>query len=602
MTKPTHPQLGDGVTVDVQQLIDSRLLVQANSGGGKSYLVRKLCEITYGHAQVIVLDPDGEFHTLREKFDFALAGPGGECPATVKSAPLLARRLLELGTSCVIDIYELGAQRAAFIAAFLDSLMSAPRDLWHDVIVVVDEVNKFCPEGGRRDKLTEESTNAIIDLMTRGRKRGYCGILATQRISDLNKSAAAECNNVLIGRCNLDIDIDRAAKRIGMNPRQATEVLPELPAGTFYAMGPAISVDWLVSHRVAKIQVGKVTTTHPKRGQKVAVAPPRAMVKKVLAQLADIPEEAAEEANTVVELKAEIVKQRALVRKLTDAAAHGPKDAKDKTAPLQRQLESVKAAWEGMKRKCDERDQYIDDLRAARKRDAKAYKVVYDFFEKLGRDWRATSEAAALPATARSEAIATSSGVMVVSTKQLTEGPGIAIASKTQRPIKAFTHGESKPATTNGAGNARQRVIDTIALLERLGIPLEKETIAVWYGQHPESKGFRNYLSALRSDGLIDADLRLTASGLKDAQSIEIPSEAELQARIMRPLQNRERDVLQFVIDTGNSTREEIAQHLGCHPESKGYRNIISKLRTRGLLTKGWPVKPSPALFMPETN
>jgi DNA helicase HerA-like ATPase len=46
----------------------------------------------------------------------------------------------------------------------------------------------------------------VIALMSQGRKRGYCGILATQRLSKLHKDAAAECNNVLIGRTWLDVD------------------------------------------------------------------------------------------------------------------------------------------------------------------------------------------------------------------------------------------------------------------------------------------------------------------------------------------------------------------------------------------------------------
>ena len=64
-------RLRSSVDVDVPRLVQSRLLVNANSGGGKSQTVRRLLERTHGQVPHHVLDPEGEFHTLRER----LAGP-----------------------------------------------------------------------------------------------------------------------------------------------------------------------------------------------------------------------------------------------------------------------------------------------------------------------------------------------------------------------------------------------------------------------------------------------------------------------------------------------------------------------------------------------
>ena len=72
--------LGPGLDVDVAQLVKSRLLVQANSGGGKSWTLRRLFEQTFGLVQHIIIDPEGEFYTLREKHDYALFGKGGGIP------------------------------------------------------------------------------------------------------------------------------------------------------------------------------------------------------------------------------------------------------------------------------------------------------------------------------------------------------------------------------------------------------------------------------------------------------------------------------------------------------------------------------------------
>ena len=225
------------ISIDLPTLVESRLLVQANSGAGKSWLLRRILEQSHGKVQQIVIDLEGEFGTLREKYDYILAGKGGDTPAEVRSAALLARRLLELKVSAIIDLYELPPQdRKRFVRLFLESMINAPKELYHPCLVVVDEAHVFAPERGE-----SEAMSAVIDLATRGRKRGYCAILATQRISKLHKDASAECNNKLIGRSSQDIDMKRAAEELGFTSKDDMRSLRTLAPGEFYAFGTAIS-------------------------------------------------------------------------------------------------------------------------------------------------------------------------------------------------------------------------------------------------------------------------------------------------------------------------------------------------------------------------
>src|SRR2546429_3165115 len=248
--------LSNQTSIDLSTLIDTRLLVQANSGGGKSWLLRRLLEQSHGKVQQIIIDLEGEFSTLREKYDYILAAKEGDTAAEPQSAVLLARRLLELNVSAIIDLYELSHQeRKRFVRLFLSAMINAPKSLWHPCLVIVDEAHVFAPQTGQ-----SEAMEAVIDLATRGRKRGYCAVLATQRLSKLHKDAAAECNNKLIGRTGLDIDRKRAAEELGFTSKEATLALRQLEPGEFFAFGPAISSE------VTKVQVGSVTTSHPKAG------------------------------------------------------------------------------------------------------------------------------------------------------------------------------------------------------------------------------------------------------------------------------------------------------------------------------------------------
>lgn len=96
----------------------------------------------------------------------------------------------------------------------------------------------------------------VTDLMSRGRKRGLAGVLATQRLARLAKSVVSEANNFLIGLNTLDLDIRRAAETIGWDARRAFDRLPMLSAGEFVAVGPAFS------RSPAVIKVGPVQTHH----------------------------------------------------------------------------------------------------------------------------------------------------------------------------------------------------------------------------------------------------------------------------------------------------------------------------------------------------
>jgi hypothetical protein len=299
----TVPWPSDTARLNVASLLETRLLIQANSGAGKSWALRRLLEQTAPDVQQLVVDSEGEFSTLRQSFDYIIAAPhDADAVASPKTAALLARRLLESGVSAILDIYDLKAhERQQFVRRFLDALINAPRSLWHPVMVVLDEAHTFCPQSG-----SAEAASAVIDLATRGRKRGQCLVLATQRLSKLHKDAAAEMLNKLVGRTGLDVDVKRAADELGMTAREATEQLRSLAPGEFFAYGPALTSS------VSKLTIGPVLTAHPKSGHRLMQAPPAPSkrVRESLAKLADLQQQADEEATTLVQVSEQLAHVR----------------------------------------------------------------------------------------------------------------------------------------------------------------------------------------------------------------------------------------------------------------------------------------------------
>ncbi|GAA3895061.1 ATP-binding protein [Sphingomonas limnosediminicola] len=244
---------GAEVQIDIEELLASRLLVQGNSGSGKSHLLRRLLEESAGLVQQVVIDPERDFVTLAEPFSHVVIdGSAYAGPEIAK----LAARVREHRASVVLalDGLEVEAQMRC-AAQFLGAMFDAPRDQWYPALVVVDEAQVFAPAaaGEVSDETRRLSLAAMTNLMCRGRKRGLAGVIATQRLAKLAKNVAAEASNFLMGRTFLDIDMARAADLLGMERRQA-EQIRDLERGHFLGLGPAIS------RRPVAVKIGSVKT------------------------------------------------------------------------------------------------------------------------------------------------------------------------------------------------------------------------------------------------------------------------------------------------------------------------------------------------------
>ena len=532
-------KLNSSFTIDLPQMIDSRLLVQANSGGGKSWLIRRILEQSHGKVQQIILDPEGEFSTLREKYDYILAGKGGDVPTESRSAALLARKLLELNTSAIIDLYELPPQeRKHFVKLFLDAMINAPKELWHHCIIVIDEAHVFAPE-----KDQSEASSAVIDLATRGRKRGFCAVLATQRISKLAKDAAAECNNKLIGRSAMDIDMKRAGEELGFTSKDQFLSLRSLEPGEFFAFGPAISTE------VLKLKVGEVKTSHPKAGSRLLTktTPPTDKIKKVLAKLTDLPAEAAKEAKTVEDLKAEI---RELRRHRCEKGAD-PKE-------IERAVMEVRRSFDG------ERINFT-----------KKVKLLQDALDKIFN----------LATHARELSITPPLKIMEFTL------PPITVINKEKLPFSKDLPGGvmSFENDSQDIGICAKKIYSFLYKNSDRGFT--KVQIGAVTGYSPKSGGFSNSIAKLNSLGLIKKSGELISMWAINHNHLIEGEEFSAEPRFWeRKLGKCEIEVYKFLWDNPNKvfSKEEIAGSTSpvYSPSSGGFNNAVSRLNSIGLIRR----------------
>lgn len=297
---------GKPVMVDVQALQINKLLVTAASGHGKSYLLRLLAERLFGEVQVIIIDWDGDFVTLQEKFAFATIGKGRNIHVKSSQARGLGEIIHRNGISAVLDTSEFdheSGERNHFVAEFLSGVYNSAEKLRstkdaHYCQIIVDEAHNFAPE----EKLSPKpepgtpykinpvyaSRSILRRINSQGRARWLGLAESTQRLAKLDKTSIDGLKNQIFGYFALQNDQQVAKKQLGLGAGEF-ELIRQLAPGEFFAYGSAFG-----TRETFKMIIDKVTTFHPQPGQLMPVksgAKPSELLAKISAQIAQIPDD-----------------------------------------------------------------------------------------------------------------------------------------------------------------------------------------------------------------------------------------------------------------------------------------------------------------------
>ena len=559
---------GKPFTANLDLVLSSNLLVQANSGGGKSWLLRRMIEQTFGRVPQIIIDPEGEFSTLRGKFDIILVGKEGDTPADVRSASMLAHRLLELGVSAVIDLFEMSpTARPLWVATFIQALVDAPKRLWRELLVYVDEAHMLAPEPGHGAVDSEahrRCRGALIEMASRGRKRGYGLVAATQRLGKLSKDFAAELKNVLIGQTFIDIDRERALGSLGIAKADKGEffhTVKNLPPGHFYAMGRALVLE------PTPVQIGEVQTEHPQAGRRQSAPPPPTdKIRHLLPQLADLPKEAEQKIATEKELRARIAELERVVAAKPAATPGQPEKIEVPVVPPE-WLDAVKRVLANLAHSKDE----MQSVLAREMGDATA--LIGEMVHLAARYKPTGSHSTQAPRQ------------MQVRTPVPTSRP--------LRPAIASKDGEVP------TGGLRRMLI---ALAQRPK-GLTNAQIGVRAGLSSKSGTFATYMGRARTQGWIadnGTTRTITDAGLDALGSFDpLPEGSELAAYWIAELGGGASRMLQALVEAypQSLTNAEIGDCAGISSASGTFATYMGKLRSLELVTGRGQVQASAELF-----
>lgn len=189
------PDAGEVVTLPVVDMLTGRGFVTGKSGSGKSNSASVIAEklLDRGYA-LLVVDIDGEYYGLKEKYEILHVGADDECDIQVgpEHAEKLATLALENNVPIILDVSSyLDEDKATdLLTAVAQQLFAKEKKLKKPFLLLVEEVHEYIPEGGGID----ECGQMLIKIGKRGRKHGLGITGISQRPADVKKDFITQCD------------------------------------------------------------------------------------------------------------------------------------------------------------------------------------------------------------------------------------------------------------------------------------------------------------------------------------------------------------------------------------------------------------------------
>lgn len=575
---------------------------------GKSYTARRIVEqLLEAGQQVVILDPKGDWWGIRSAADGK--GPGlpvtifggerGDVPLASTSGEVLARIAAEECVSMVIDLSSFRkSELATFCADFLENLYRLKaRDAYRTpMMLVVDEGDAIAPQKPQPNEA--RMLGAADDIVRRGGQRGIGTLFVTQRSAVLNKNVLTQIQVLVVLRTISPQDMKALDEWIEVHgeaePRRILRAsLPSLPVGTAWFWSPGWPTDDGI---FARVKVDEITTFDSGATPKVGK---RTVAPKVLADV---------DLDRVRGLMASAIEER---------EASDPRKLRARVAELELALERASALAERVQVRVEvpviptaELEQLrVGVITVLDEVSPKLEAAMRPLRELVDRVW-STPPRPLTPASLAELEVGLRK-VIERETERLSPfvrvpPPPVEKREPTRGPVAADTAPRHYARGTSATPSSLKKgAREMLRALVSMGRPLSRSQVATLAGLSSKSGTFSDYLSALRTQGLIrdhGADLEATPLGVNVAGDVGGPvTTSELVALWSSKFKRGARAMLEVLVAVHPKgvTRDELAQRVGISAVSGTFSDYLSALRSNGLLdTRGRELFASSSLFL----
>lgn len=216
---------------DVADFVGESVAVLGIKGSGKTNTAAVLIEELLPFLPMSIVDPEGEYWGLKERFQIMVVGVGhsdhADVSCGVAGAGALAAFSVEQGVSVILDLNDLTTEAAArFLLPYFQALWRAATRVRRPYQVVIEEAHEFLPQAARSDL-----KSVITRLALRGRKRGLGAVLVSQRSAKVEKDALTQTDILLLHRVVHPADLRVYEDLIPLPAREVGEQVRALATG-----------------------------------------------------------------------------------------------------------------------------------------------------------------------------------------------------------------------------------------------------------------------------------------------------------------------------------------------------------------------------------
>jgi hypothetical protein len=561
-------KLADNLTLPIEAVTQTFAFL-GKRGGGKTYGAMKLCELMLdANAQIVALDPVGNWYGLRLSADGKKKGFGipvfggeqGDVPLEPQAGRLIAKLIVDERFSAILDVSSFRKnERKQFVTDFAEELFHRKKTNRSAVHVFFEESQVFVPQ--KTFKGEERMLGAFEDLIKLGRNYGIGASLISQRPQAVNKDVLNQTECLLAFQMTGPQErkvIDGWISEKGLS-ENLSDILPTLQIGEAHIWSP----QWLGVSKTIKIR--------PKKTYDASSTP------TVGAEFVKPKELSPVDVEQIKTAMSDVVKR---------ADESDPKKLKQRVAQLEAELRKAEASRPEPKEVIKE--VLVFDEQLVRQIDVLVENIIGIVAEVKNKAESIRVESAAVRA------------VIKHSKPRSTVAPPSSIPPAPEsRPIARVEQvSKPKPAAASFPGDLKvnryqQDLLNGLAELEALGIeePTRRQ-LGFVTAKSAKSSHFSNMISALRTAGIVDyphdGNIALTPVGRSLARSDGRPNSlADLHERVRRLLNGYQVRIFDAVVAIypHDISREELAEKIEASPDSSHFANMISALRTAEVIT-----------------
>lgn len=218
------------LALDLGQIVGQCVAILGIRGSGKSNTAGVLFEeLLKHHYPLSIVNIDGEYFGLKEKYEILVVGSGEgvEIEVDVGCAAEIARVSMEKNVPVVLDLSDfLAAERTAFLMEYLSALWDLAGKLRRPYIIGIEEAHEFIPQGVRT-----ELKELVARIALRGRKRGLGAIIISQRSAKVEKDVLSQAGILFLHRVVHEANMRVYSELLPWRKIQVKEMIGALETG-----------------------------------------------------------------------------------------------------------------------------------------------------------------------------------------------------------------------------------------------------------------------------------------------------------------------------------------------------------------------------------